>query len=76
MPRSSEVALVALLLGASAAGGAPAKPASALALAHLSYVERRAELSSPQGWHEAKEGTAMRPCPSDHAVGAHPRRSR
>ena len=60
MPRSSEVALVAFLLGASAAAGAPAKPASALALAHLSYVERRAELSSPRGWHDAKEGTAIR----------------
>jgi hypothetical protein len=75
MPRSSEVVLTALLLAAPAVRGAPAKPTPP-AMARLSFVEQRVELSSTRDWHEAKEGTAMRPCPSDHAVGAHPRRSR
>jgi hypothetical protein len=62
MLRSSEVVLAALLLAgpaATAARGAPAKPA-APALARLTFVERRAELLSARGWHEATEGMAVR----------------
>lgn len=62
MLRSSEVVLAALLLAgpaATAARGAPAKPA-APRLARLTFVERRAELLSARGWHDATEGTAVR----------------
>lgn len=59
MPRSSEVVLTALLLAAPAIRAAPAKPTPP-AMARLSFVQQRVELSSARDWHEAKEGTAMR----------------
>ncbi len=61
MPRLSRnrVALAALLGAAPALGAALAKPA-APALARLSFVDRRVERSSAEGWSEAKEGTALR----------------
>jgi hypothetical protein len=59
MPRSSEFALAAVLLAAPVLRAQPAKPAIP-ALARLSLVERRVELSSARGWHEAKEGSALR----------------
>lgn len=60
MRRSSELVVAALLVGVPAAGSAPARPNTAPALARLGFAERRVELSSGQGWHEAKEGTALR----------------
>jgi hypothetical protein len=58
MRRSSELALAALLVTASAVRGAPARPNPKLG--RLSFVDRRAELSSGRGWREAKEGSALR----------------
>ncbi len=60
MPPSSEVALAALLLAApSVVGSAPPGSSAPPALARLSFVERRVERSSEQGWHEAKEGAPV-----------------
>jgi hypothetical protein len=60
MRRSSEVALATLLLAAPVVRSAPPGSAPPPALARLSFVERRVERSSDQGWHEAKEGTPLR----------------
>jgi hypothetical protein len=59
MPRSSELAIAALLLAGPAVRGAPLKPAIP-AVARLGFVEHDVELSSPRGWYQAREGTAMR----------------
>src|SRR2546425_1095934 len=60
MPPSSEVVLAALLLAAPpVVGSAPPGSSAPPALARLTFVERRVERSSEQGWHEAREGAPL-----------------
>jgi hypothetical protein len=58
MPRSSELALAALLMAAPAVPAATPKGV-APAVARLGFVEHRVEVSSAGGWHGAEEGTTM-----------------
>jgi hypothetical protein len=60
MPPLSGVVLAAWLVTSPAVPSIPDKLTAAPALARLSFVERRVEVSSARVWHEAKEGAAMR----------------
>lgn len=61
MRRSSDLALAALLAAVPAAtGGATAPASTPPAVARIGFADRRVELSSGQGWREAKEGAALR----------------